>query len=72
VGLLSLFGGLLLGLASLGFSIGGWEITRLWLYLMVSAMAILLGVQLIIYWILLRVLDEVSQREELTKQDLNR
>ncbi len=70
MGLLSFVGGLILGLVSLGFSFGGWEIARLWLYLMASAMAILIGMQLIIYWILIRVLDEVSQREELTKLDL--
>jgi glycosyltransferase involved in cell wall biosynthesis len=72
MGLLSFFGGFIIGVVSLGFSIGGWETTRLWLYLLASAMAILIGVQLIIYWILIRVLDEISQREELTKQDLNR
>lgn len=71
VGLLSFFGGLILGVISLGFSFGGWETTRLWLYLLASAMTILIGIQLVIYWILIRVLDEVSQREELTKQDLN-
>lgn len=70
MGLLSLIGGLVLGLLSLGFSFGGWETARLWLYLMASAMAILIGMQLIIYYILIRVLDEVSQREELTKLDL--
>jgi glycosyltransferase involved in cell wall biosynthesis len=70
MGLLSFFAGLTLGLVSLGLSFGGWEIARLWLYLMASAMAILTGIQLVIYWILIRVLDEVSQREELTKQDL--
>jgi len=71
VGLLGFFAGVVLGLVSLGLSFGGWEIARLWLYLMASSMAILIGIQLIIYWILVRVLDEVSQREELTKLDLN-
>ena len=36
---------------------------RLWLYLLGSAMLILMGVQFIIYWVLLRVLEELSQRE---------
>lgn len=71
MGLLSFVGGLLLGLVSLGLSFGGWDTTRLWLYLLVSAMAILIGVQFIIYWVLIRVLDEVSQRDEMTRQDLN-
>lgn len=63
MGLLSLATGILLGLISLILGLNGWNIARLWLYLLASAMLILIGVQLIIYWILLRVLDEISQRE---------
>jgi hypothetical protein len=35
-----------------------------------SAMFILIGVQLMIYWILLRVLDELSQREMMVEKDM--
>jgi len=35
-----------------------------------SAMFILLGVQLMIYWLLMRVLDELSQREDLSRKDM--
>ncbi|MFN2188523.1 MAG: glycosyltransferase family 2 protein, partial [Candidatus Promineifilaceae bacterium] len=63
MGLVSLSAGLLLGLVSLILGLTGWEIARLWLYLMASAMFTLMGVQLIIYWVLLRVLDEISQRD---------
>ncbi len=62
--------GLVLGVVSLGLGIGGWEISRLWLYLLGSAMLFLVGVQLLIYWILLRVLDELSQRELLVEKDM--
>jgi uncharacterized membrane protein len=62
--------GLLIGGASLLLGLNGWEIARLWLYLLGSAMFILMGVQLVIYWILMRVLEELSQRETLTQQDL--
>lgn len=62
--------GFALGLASLSLGVGGWPIERLWLYLLGSAMLTLVGVQLIIYWVLLRVLDELGQREMLTKKDL--
>ena len=48
----------------------GWEIARLWLYLTGSAMFLLVGIQLVIYWILLRVLDELSQREVLIQKDM--
>ena len=33
-------------------------------------MIILVGVQLVVYWLLLRILEELSQREVLTKQDM--
>ena len=59
-----------MGGVALTLGISGWEIARLWLYLLGSAMMILVGVQLVIYWILLRVLEELSQREVLTKKDL--
>jgi hypothetical protein len=42
----------------------------LWLYLLGSAMLILVGVQLIIYWVLMRVLEELSQRELLARKDM--
>jgi hypothetical protein len=63
--------GILLGLLSLILGINGWEVSRIWLYLLGSAMMFLVGIQLFIYWILLRVLDELSQREFLTKLDMN-
>jgi glycosyltransferase involved in cell wall biosynthesis len=62
LGLLSLFAGLALAIGSLVMALEGWEIARLWLYLLASAMLVLIGVQLIIYWILVDVLDELSQR----------
>jgi glycosyltransferase involved in cell wall biosynthesis len=62
--------GFLLGGISIYLGVHGWDIARLWLYLLGSAMFILVGVQLIIYWILMRVLDELSQRGELTKKDM--
>lgn len=70
LGLLSLLLGLLTGIISLGLGANGWEINRLWLYLLGAALLFLVGVQLIIYWILLRVLDELSQRELRTSKDL--
>jgi hypothetical protein len=73
MGGLALLGGLALGVGSLGIGIGtgsGAEgIQRLWLYLLAAAMATLVGVQLIIYWVLLRILEELGQRELLTQKD---
>ncbi len=62
--------GLAIGVASLTLGVQGWEIARLWLYLLGSALLMLVGVQLVIYWVLLRVLDELSQRELQTSHDL--
>jgi hypothetical protein len=62
--------GLVIGFGSLLLGLSGWEIARLWLYLLGSAMFILVGLQLVVYWILMRVLEELSQREALTQEDL--
>ncbi|WP_298003488.1 MULTISPECIES: glycosyltransferase family 2 protein [Anaerolinea] len=71
MGLLSVLGGLIIGVVSLVLGLSGWEITRLWLYLLGGALLTLVGVQLMIYWILIRILGELSQRELLTEKDLN-
>jgi len=63
--------GLILALVSLVLGLQGWEVARLWLYLLGSAMMMLVGVQLMIYWLLMRVLEELSQREDLAKKDLS-
>jgi hypothetical protein len=70
LGVTGLLVGISLGIVSVTLGVNGWEIARLWLYLLGSAMFILVGVQLIIYWILTSILGELSQREELTKRDL--
>jgi hypothetical protein len=69
MGVASALGGLVLAAATLALGVSGWEIGRLWLYLLGSAMLILTGVQLIIYWILLRVLDELSERDLRIEKD---
>ena len=63
IGLVALLAGLGIGFVTLILGINGWAMTRLWLYGLGSAMLVLTGSQLIIYWVLLRVLDELSQRE---------
>ena len=70
IGSAALIAGLQLGGVSTLLGVNGWEISRLWLYLMGSAMFILVGIQLIIYWILMRVLEELSQRGEMTRKDM--
>jgi hypothetical protein len=72
LGLLAVLSGLILGVVSLTLGIQGWDIARLWLYLLGSAMAMLIGVQLVVYWVLLRVLEELSLREIGTLPDRGR
>lgn len=56
--------GLVVGLTGIGLGISGWEITRLWFYLLNSAMVIMVGTQLVIFWFLIQVLEELSNRFE--------
>ena len=65
---------LALGLATtatallLGF--GGWDLPRIWLWLLGGALFTLVGLQLGISWLLMRVLEELSLREAKTALDL--
>jgi hypothetical protein len=70
MGLVGLLAGLVSGMVVLALSFGGWDLSRLWFYLLGSAMLILIGFQLIIYWVLMRVLENLSQRETFIRQDM--
>jgi glycosyltransferase involved in cell wall biosynthesis len=70
MGMLSILGGLGLCGVSLVLGVSGWSIDRLWLYLLAGSMLILLGLQLIIFWIVMRVLEELSKRESIIQDDL--
>jgi glycosyltransferase involved in cell wall biosynthesis len=70
MGLTSMFSGVAIGLIAPALAIRGWEIGRLWFYMVCSALVFLVGVQLVVYWLLLRILEELSRREILTKQDI--
>ncbi len=70
MGVLVLLVGFVIASVSLFLGIRGWDVARLWLYFLGSAMFILLGIQLIVFWVLMRVLEELSQREILSERDL--
>jgi glycosyltransferase involved in cell wall biosynthesis len=70
MGLAALIAGPVIALAALLIGAESWEIGRLWFYMVCSALVFLVGVQLVVYWLLLRILEELSQREVLTKQDM--
>jgi hypothetical protein len=63
LGLVALLAGAALAVASLVLALQGWLIEQLWLYLVGSALFMLVGLQLIISWVLMRTLEEISQRE---------
>jgi hypothetical protein len=70
LGLAAIAGGAALGGASLAVGLAGWPVSRLWLYLLGAAMLVLVGVQLVISWVLMRILEGLNQREMLVSADL--
>ena len=70
IGGVALLIGVITALGSLALSYNGWSTDRLWLYLVGSAAFILIGVQFIISWIVMRVLEELSKREAEVASDL--
>ena len=62
--------GIIVGIGTLVLGLSGWSVDRLWLWMIASAMTMLIGVQLIVAWIVMRVLEELSQREFKAGQDL--
>jgi len=70
VGLTMLATGLVLGAISLGLALDNWPIERLWLYLLAGTMLILVGLQLVIFWLIVRILDELSRREIQVKNEM--
>ncbi len=61
--------GALLGFVTLFLGVGGWPVSRLWLYQLGSALLLLVGLQLTTSWLLMRVLEELSHREEMAIRD---
>jgi hypothetical protein len=62
IGILMLLAGFGIGITNLVLGLHGWQLDRIWFYLLGSAMLILIGVQLINYWIILRVLNSLSRK----------
>jgi glycosyltransferase involved in cell wall biosynthesis len=72
IGLAGMALGLGLGLLSLILALSGWPASRMWFYYLLSATAFLIGLQFLVSWILMRVLEELSQRDALAATDLGR
>ena len=58
------------GACSIVLALQGWEMTRLWLWLLGSALFLLSGLQLALFSMLIRVLDGLNQRAERIGRDL--
>lgn len=63
-----------LGIGLAGFSLVmaalGWSETKLWLYYLISASLTLVGVQLMIAWVQIKVLDALRVRDQLIAEDM--
>ncbi len=70
IGLLGMAIGSLLSIASLILGLNGWPLTRLWLWQLLAAMSIIVGLQLVISWFIMRALEELSQRDARVAGDL--
>ncbi|MEO6062337.1 MAG: glycosyltransferase family 2 protein [Thermoflexales bacterium] len=70
MGLLAIAAGAVLGIAVLVTSPSGDAIQRSWLWMLGAAFLVLVGVQVLVSWMVMRVLDEISGREELVRRDL--
>jgi len=57
-------------LASFILALNEWHIERLWLYLLAGSMGTLVGFQLVIFWVIVRILEELSQRDLRVLDDL--
>ncbi len=72
IGALTLVAGTLLGCVAFALALSGWDVARLWFWLLVSAMIGMVGLQLVISWTVMRVLERLSQQETLISEDLER
>jgi len=69
-GLAAIGGGVALAGACMVLSLRGWDMLRLWLYLVGSAGVILVGVQLLVSWLLMRVMEGLSKRAAEVEEDM--
>ena len=70
VGLVAMGLGIVVGILSLVLAMNGWEMSRLWFWMLGAAMSVIVGLQLMIFWIVMQVLGELSERQVQVAQDL--
>jgi glycosyltransferase involved in cell wall biosynthesis len=64
--------GAILAIVTLILGVNGWPTSRLWFWQLIAAMASLIGLQLLIGWFIIRVLEDLSQRDLLIGSDMRR
>jgi hypothetical protein len=69
-GVLALLMGVTFGTLSLGLALAGWTVDRLWLYYLTSACLSLIGLQMLIAWVQMEVLDTLRMRDQLVAEDM--
>ena len=69
MGLAAMGLGLVIGIVNLSL-LGRWPMDRLWFWLLSGAMSMVLGLQLFVFWLIMRILDELSRREIEVAQDM--
>jgi hypothetical protein len=62
--------GLGLGLVSLALGLQGWPVSRLWIYYLGSASLSLVGIQLMVTWVQMQVLEALKARDNLIAGDM--
>lgn len=70
IGLLTMVAGAALAAVVAILGHAGWDMSRIWLWLLGSALFFLVGVQLLISWIVARVLESLAEREELVHREM--
>jgi len=67
---LFMIGGLGLGLVSLAFGLNDGDVNRQWFWMLASSMIFIIGVQLLVSWFVMRVLEQLNLREGQVDLDL--
>jgi hypothetical protein len=70
MGVVTATAGAVLAILALALGVNGWEIARLWLYLVASALLVLVGLQLVICRVLVSKLQELAMRDLHATADL--
>jgi len=69
-GVLTVATGFALTATAMVLGSAGWEMSRLWLWLLGSALFLLVGLQFLVSWIVARVLEALAERDELIRCDM--